>query len=87
MKFVLCGKNDAAVSSLEFLLEKGDDVLALGVAGDEGRDGWQRSLKRAAEARGVAFEQPRKINDPALVESLRAFSPNALISIQYDQIL
>jgi methionyl-tRNA formyltransferase len=87
VRFVLCGKNDAAVESLGFLVEKGNEVLAIGVAGDEGRDGWQRSLKRAAETRGIPFEQPGRINDPAFVDRLRAFAPDALISIQYDQIL
>jgi len=87
MRFILCGKNDAAVESLEYLLEKGDEVWAIGVAGDDGRDGWQRSFKGAATRLDVPFDQPRRLNDDAFVKRLHDFGPAALISIQYDQIL
>ncbi len=87
MRFILCGKNDAAVASLEHLVEKGDEVWAVGVAGDDGRDGWQRSFKGAALRLGVRFDQPRRLSDDAVVKSLHDFRPAALVSIQYDQIL
>jgi methionyl-tRNA formyltransferase len=87
MRWILCGKNDAGVACLEHLLRQGDEVWAIGVAGDDGRDGWQRSLRGAAERRGLRFDQPRRINAPEFVEALAAFRANALISIQYDQIL
>lgn len=87
MRFILCGKNDAAVASLEHLVEKGDEVWAIGVAGDDGRDGWQRSFKGAALRLGVRFDQPRRLSDDAVVKSLHEFRAAALISIQYDQIL
>jgi len=87
MRWILCGKNDAAVRALEGLVARGDEVYALGVRSDSGRDGWQRSLRGAAERLGVRFEQPARIDDPALGERLAAFSARALVSIQYDQIL
>ena len=91
MRFILCGKNDAAVASLEYLVEKGDEIWAIGVAADDGRDGWQRSFRGAAERLGsrseVRFDQPRRINDDAFIRRLHDFGPVALISIQYDQIL
>jgi methionyl-tRNA formyltransferase len=62
-------------------------VWVVGVAGDDGRDGWQRSLRAAAARRGLRFDQPRRINAPEFVERLAAFGAAALISIQYDQIL
>jgi methionyl-tRNA formyltransferase len=87
MKWILCGKNDAAVACLELLVERGDDVWAIGIAGDGGTDGWQRSFRSAARRLGVRFEQPARINDDDVVRRLAAFGARALISIQYDQIL
>lgn len=87
MRFILCGKNDAAVESLEHLVERGDEVLCVGVRGDDGSDGWQRSLLGAANRDGLPTLQPGRINAPATIESLAAFRADALISIQYDQIL
>jgi methionyl-tRNA formyltransferase len=87
MKWILCGKNDAGVACLEHLLGQGDEVWAIGVAGDDGRDGWQRSLRAAAERHGLRFAQPKRINAPELVEKLAEFRADALLSIQYDQIL
>jgi methionyl-tRNA formyltransferase len=87
VRWILCGKNDAAVRALEFLVARGDEPLAVGVRTDRGEDGWQRSLRRAALRLGVRFDQPRRIDDPELVERLAAFGARALVSIQYDQIL
>ena len=87
MRWILCGKNDAAIAALEFLVEQGDEVLVIGVHGDDGRDGWQRSLRKAAKRLGVRFEQPRRIHAPEVLERLAGFEARALISIQYDQIL
>jgi methionyl-tRNA formyltransferase len=87
VRILLCGKNDTAAEALEFLRERGDEVLAVGTASDSGRDGWQRSLVGAARARDVACEQPARINDPAAIARLSSWRPDLLISIQYDQIL
>jgi methionyl-tRNA formyltransferase len=86
-RWILCGKNDAAVASLEHLVAQGDEVWAIGNRSDDGRDSWQRSLRAAAARLGVPFDQPERINDARFVERLAAFRADALISIQYDQIL
>jgi methionyl-tRNA formyltransferase len=87
MRWILCGKNDAAVDCLHYLLERGDEVWVVGVAGDDGSDGWQRSLRGAAARAGLRLDQPARINDPAFVRRLSDYRANALLSIQYDQIL
>ncbi len=87
MKWILCGKNNAAVDCLEFLTSQGDEVWAIATKSDDGRDSWQHSFKAAALRLGVSIDQPRRINDPEFVERLAAFGATALISIQYDQIL
>ncbi len=87
MKWILCGKNDAAVRALELLLERGDEVRVLATAGDDRQDGWQRSLAAAAARLGARCGQPRRINAPAVATELAEFKADALISVQYDQIL
>jgi methionyl-tRNA formyltransferase len=87
VKWILCGKNDAACQALAYALEQGDELLVVGGASDDGRDGWQRSLRGAAERLGVPFLQPKRINDPACIAELAAYGADALISIQYEQIL
>jgi methionyl-tRNA formyltransferase len=87
MRWILCGKNDAGVACLEHLVGQGDEVWAIGVAGDDGNDGWQRSLRAAARRHGLRFEQPKRINAPEFVDRLTEFRADALLSIQYDQIL
>jgi len=87
VKWILCGKNDAAVAALEHLVSRGDEVLAIGAHGDSGQDGWQRSFSKAAHALGVRYDAPSRINAPEVVEALAGFGARALVSIQYDQIL
>src|SRR5262249_24825331 len=72
---------------LDLLAARGDEVLAIGVHGDRGEDGWQRSLRRAARRLGVRFEQPRRLSEPEWIERLPALRAGALPSVQYHQLL
>lgn len=87
MRWILCGKNTAATECLEALVERGDDVLVVPVAGDDGRDGWQRSLRRRAEALGLETAALPRVNAPDAIARLAAYRADTLVSIQYDQIL
>ena len=87
MRWILAGKNTAASRALALLAKRGDEVWAIGTAGDDGCDGWQRSFRGTAERLGLRFDQPRRINLPAFVERLAEYDADGLISIQYDQIL
>jgi methionyl-tRNA formyltransferase len=87
VRWILCGKNDSAVEALEILLDRGDEVWVIGTFGDTGEDGWQRSLVGAATRHGVRCNTPKRINEPAMIAALAGYRPDALLSIQYDQIL
>ena len=87
MRWILAGKNTPCSRALELLAERGDEVWAIGTAGDDGRDGWQRSFRKTAQRLGLRFDQPRRINAPDFVERLAEYEADALVSIQYDQIL
>ena len=45
MRWILAGKNTAASRALALLAKRGDEVWAIGTAGDDGCDGWQRSFR------------------------------------------
>jgi methionyl-tRNA formyltransferase len=87
MNVIVCGKTDAAVECLEWLVDQGDQVWAIAVGGDEGQDGWQRSLRAASQRLTVPCDQPANINDPHFVKRLADFKAHVLVSIQFDQIL
>jgi len=87
VRWILCGKNDVSVEALELLVARGDEVWVIATRGDEGRDDWQRSLRKAAADLGVRCDAPAKINAASFVERLADFGATALLSLQYDQIL
>ncbi len=87
MRWILCGKGTAGSRCLEHLVAQGDDVLAIATHGDPGSDGWQRSFLATARALGVPVERPRRINAPDSIARLVGYDADALLSIQYDQIL
>jgi methionyl-tRNA formyltransferase len=87
VRWILCGKNDAAVAILEHLVAHGDEVRVVATRGDDGSDGWQRSLAGAAARLRVPVHRPRRINDPEAAAELAGLGADALLSVQYDQIL
>ena len=87
MRCVLAGKNRAAVECLRFLVDEDAETLVVAAKSDDGIDGWQPSLLKAAREANVEFIQPAKIKDPDTVEAIVAYEPDVLVSVQYDQIL
>jgi methionyl-tRNA formyltransferase len=85
---VLLGKNALAVGCLGVLLDAGARViLVVADPSDDGTDGWQPSLARAAQDAGIAVIRPDRINAPETVEAIAAREPEILLSCQYAQIL
>jgi methionyl-tRNA formyltransferase len=79
---IIAGKNKIAVDGLTFLVDSGvasvDNILALPVSSDDGTDGWQPSLRSAANRIGI-----RAINfDEASQQVSSTF-----ISLEYDRII
>ena len=87
MRWILCGKGTAATECFDYLMEQGDCAHVVCSVNDPGQDGWQRSLKAAAQREQAPYFQPTKINATKFVGLLAALKADALISIQYDQIL
>ncbi|EAK4283901.1 hypothetical protein C3B33_07765 [Campylobacter upsaliensis] len=80
MKVCIAGKNDIAVNALEFLLTfyEPKDLIVVPNQNDEGKDTWQRSLKKAAQKYGVKIVSLEKCYD---VKDL------LFISLEFDLII
>jgi methionyl-tRNA formyltransferase len=87
-RIVVIGRTGLAVACLRIVMEAGDDVAAVVVdRDDDGIDGWQPSLRRAAAGAGVKVMQPGNVNEPSVVDELAAASPHFLLSFQAAPIL
>jgi methionyl-tRNA formyltransferase len=91
VKLVFMGTPSFAAASLRALLEHGHRVAAVFTQPDRpaGRGQVARSsaVKELAHERGLVVEQPEKLRDPAVVERLRAFDPEAIVVAAYGKIL
>lgn len=77
---VVAGKNNIAVHALNSLADHlgSNSIIALPNKNDSGVDGWQRSLRRAAQIRQVRLATP---------ESLENTPITILVSLEYDRLL
>jgi methionyl-tRNA formyltransferase len=91
MRVVFLGSGAFAIPSFEALIDAGHDVVALVTQPDRakgrGRTLTPPPLKPVAVAGGVPVHQPRKVRDPAAVETLRALTPDVQVVVAYGQIL
>ena len=91
MRVVFLGSGAFAIPSFEALIGAGHDVVALVTQPDRekgrGRALAPPPLKPVAEARGVPVHQPRRIREPAALETLRALAPDVQVVVAYGQIL
>jgi methionyl-tRNA formyltransferase len=87
-RVAVIGRTRLAVSCLETVLAAGDDVVAvIPDAGDDGTDGWQPSLRGAAQRAGLPIVGAPNVNDPAFVAELGQLRPDFLLSFQAAPIL
>jgi len=86
MRVILCGKGGAALHALKIMIQNGDEVLVVPVNGDTGEDTWQFSLRKYCEEVSVRHILDKKIKINETIRHLKAFNPDVLISVQYDQI-
>lgn len=92
MRIAFFGSPEAALPSLEKLLEAGHEI-ALAVTQPDRPAGRGKStsappVKRFALGRGIGVLQPAKVrNDAAFLEALRAAAPDINVVVAYGQIL
>ena len=85
------GTPQFALPSLEALLAAGEEVVAVVTQPDRPRGRGQvvspSPVKEAALARGLTVLQPQRLQDPDLLQRLRAFQPELMIVVAYGRIL
>jgi methionyl-tRNA formyltransferase len=87
-RVVVIGKNRLAVAALDAIRAAGDEIACVVVdPADAGEDGWQPSLRRAAESAGHRVEAPVSPNDAAFLAQLDALAPDFVVSMQAAHIL
>ena len=91
MRLVFLGTPEAAVPSLQALVDAGHEIPLVVTRPDRpvGRSAKPRppAVKVAAESRGLAVFQPEKARGAAFLERLRAASAEALVVVAYGKIL
>ncbi|MGQ0607070.1 MAG: methionyl-tRNA formyltransferase [Chloroflexota bacterium] len=87
-RVALIGRTRLAVACLDVVLGAGDEVIAVVPdASDDGRDGWQPSLRRAAADRGLPVLDAANVNDADFVRRVDQLAPDFLLSFQAAPIL
>lgn len=87
-KIAVLGNGTVAVECCKHMVERGDRIaFIVGDAKDDGKDGWQKSLKKFAEERGIEFHRPATINEEKWYEFFRKEAPDYLLSFQYRFII
>lgn len=87
-RVVLIGRTRLAVAGLDVVLAAGDEVAAvIPDAGDDGTDGWQPSLRRAAGDRDLPILDAANVNEPGFVARAGRLGADFLLSFQAAPIL
>ncbi len=91
LRIAMLGTGDFAVPTFERLAASRHEVIALITQPDrpQGRKGEiiPSRIKLAAQARGVAVEQPESINAPEGLDLVKRLAPDLLVTAAYGQIL
>ena len=91
MKVIFMGTPQFAVPTLERLLERGHDVVAVLTQPDRpagrGRKLVGSPVKVVAEREGTPVLQPTTLRDEALLAELRAMEPDVVVVVAYGHLL
>ncbi|MDO8339048.1 MAG: methionyl-tRNA formyltransferase [Candidatus Burarchaeum sp.] len=87
-KIAVIGNGTIAVECCRHLLGQGENIaFIIGDHKDDGTDGWQKSLKKFAQANGISFHQPEGINEQKWYDFFAEQAPDFLLSFQYRFII
>lgn len=92
MRLVFMGTPDFAVPALDALARAGHDFLTVVTQPDRPRRSRSSppepsAIKTEAQKRGIPVLAPESVQDPAVVEQLKATGPDAIVVVAYGQIL
>lgn len=86
MRTVVAGNNQAAVLTLDLLLEASRPEDLLVIAPEAAHHVWHASLAHHAGERGVECLVPDDVNDPAVIEKVAKHRADLLLSVYYTQL-
>jgi len=91
MRIIFMGTPEFACPTLQNLLDRGEDVIAVITQPDRPKGRGQQTLpppvKVLAERHGIPVMQPLKVRVPEVVESIRALAPDLIVVVAFGQIL
>ena len=91
MRIIFMGTPEFACPTLQKLLDRGEDVIAVVTQPDRPKGRGQQTLpppvKVLAEKHGIPVMQPLKVRVPEVVESIRALAPDLIVVVAFGQIL
>ena len=91
VRMIMLGTGDFALPTFEHLIETGHDVVALVTQPDRPQGRKQELIpsliKRSAQSRGIAVDQPDDVNAPEALQRIRELKPDLLVTAAYGQIL
>lgn len=91
MNLIFCGTPQFAVPTLENIIARGHDVeLVISQPDEPAGRGYQIAappVKELAVRSGIPVFQPAKLKDPATVEFLSKYRPDAIVVVAYGRII
>ncbi|ABQ25027.1 methionyl-tRNA formyltransferase [Geotalea uraniireducens] len=91
MRIIFMGTPEFACPTLQKLLDRGEDVIAVITQPDRPKGRGQQTLpppvKVLAERHGIPVMQPLKVRVPEVVESIRSLAPDLIVVVAFGQIL
>ncbi len=91
LRIVFMGTPEFACPTLQKLIDRGENVVAVVTQPDRPKGRGQQMLpppvKQLAERHGIPVQQPVKVRTPDAVEEIRALAPDLIVVVAFGQIL
>lgn len=91
LRLVFMGTPEFACPTLQMLIERGEDILAVVSQPDRPKGRGQQlappPVKALAEKHGIPVMQPARVRAPEFIEALREMNPDLIVVIAFGQIL
>jgi methionyl-tRNA formyltransferase len=91
MRVVFMGTPVFACPSLQILIDRGEDVIAVVTQPDRPKGRGQKTVpppvKELAEENGIPVLQPLKVRAPDFIEVLKGMNPDLIVVVAFGQIL
>lgn len=87
MRVLLIGNKNRAVVSLESIIDRNDEVVGVVAPPNDQIGDWYPSLPSAAAEYNIPVYQPKNVNEPPFVDTVRDLDPELVVLAGYNQIL